>query len=62
MRKDEGNIWRKRSKSEEERGGENWPENCGRKGTRNVFLRGDKESGNMRLLTQVMKHQRQKDT
>ena len=60
MRKDEGNIWRKRSRSEKEEE-ENWPENCGRKGTRNVFLRGDKDRGHMRVLTQVMKHQGKKD-
>ena len=36
-------------------------ENCRRKGTRNVFLRGDKDRGNMRVLTQVMKHQGKKD-
>ena len=43
MRKDEGNTWRKRSRSEEEKGKR--PESRAGRGTSNVFSRGDKERG-----------------
>lgn len=56
MRKDEGNTWRKRSRSEEKR-----PESCAGRGTSNVFVQEETRRGaDMWVVTQDMKHQGEK--